>query len=67
MVEEEEEEEVSTSAELIIVDIDFKERSIEITPDNSTRSNTTISTYCQTENQERMIAEIKVSIGEMKG
>lgn len=49
MVEEEEEEEVL--GRIIIIDIDFQERGVEIMQDNCSRSNMTISTYNQVENR----------------
>lgn len=59
MVEKEEEEEVFYSCQMIIVDTGYQERSIEMTHDNHTRSNTVISRYNLVENRAKLTIEIR--------
>lgn len=68
MVEEEnEEEEVLYSCGMIIVDVDYWERSGEIKQDNHTRSNTRISTYGHLEDKRGSLLKHEILIGEMRG
>lgn len=55
----EEEEEVVYSCKMIIVDIDFQKRNVEITQDNHTMSNTIISAYNLADNRARLAVEIR--------
>lgn len=57
--EEEEEEEVLYFCRMIVVDIDFQVRSIEITQDNRTWSNMIICAYNLDGNRAQLMAEIR--------
>lgn len=44
---------------MIRLDIDFQERSVEITQDNCSRSSTSISTYNLVKNRARLMVDIR--------
>lgn len=59
MVEEVEDKEVLYSCKIVVINIDFQGRSIQVTQDNQATSHTFISVYHQTDDRAMVIIEVQ--------